>query len=557
MSKTPNKSSSNKIKIMAALASIAIVAAVIIGVSTRSVEDPLTPNVFQPVQTTRVSFDVYKMSDPINPIGSIVVGDASSKFFDPNYIYPRIGSFRSSDPYPVDNAGAYTGSVQIATPEKHVFGNTVIYRHTAKFGYDFGQRTFTALPARNTDTFRQLTPISGMSVSVFNIRASTAADNTMSVDNTNRIFYVPRGTMICSFDKGVNPWAIRSPVGTAHISQSLENIDYEGERAGNPASGLTFADAINRLASEYGNTAVTVRARITLSGVNNFERYDYEQHAMLSNGTMVKITLKTTSALVGFEDASFVKQPWAGIIPKAFDEQFDRAGLDGTDPEGESGNAFDAPQSQTSSPMTASLYYDGDVSLPGGNVITRMMTPVEAWTSIDNTTPTIYWNDILAGSGSGLPTSIDVCGEFDLQPQTTIKIANMRATGTIKSYSGFEPGLVEYQNYDVSYQVPYALKIDNVAVMYSALLTMDLFTKSDVVMVTSTGLPVDVTKLVDFDLGSVLGNPRADNMIFRTWSENTLMDQITTILIIVGVILGTILAIAIVLKIRGGSGFKK
>lgn len=446
----------------------------------------LTPSSFQPIQATRVEFDV--MDANYFPLGTIVVGDGASQWSDPNagsrtypIRYPSVGMFYSSDPYVSDASGNYIGpDPVITTPEKRVFGDRVIFRHTATFTMDFGARTYTALPLARTDTYRQITPVAGMTVehagSTATIRPTKDSLNKAWFDDTNKIAYVPRGTMISCFTVDCSPWRIESQVGAARISKSLEPIDYEEERAGTPTAGLTFQDAINRLATNYGNGAVIVRPRITITARNNFERYSYEQHATLSNGTAVTLTLKTTSALVGFESARTIRTPWADLIPKTYEEQFDRAGMDYKDT---GGNRGDTPDSIVIAPLgalTARFEYDSDYSLPGGNVLTRIIRPIASWTSIDYLVPSIDWNAILDGQNS-LPEEITLSAEMQLQPQTTVKIANMRATGSIKWTDFWKTD--RYKTYDHLYQYPYALKNDNVACMYSTTITCDLFTRSE------------------------------------------------------------------------------
>ena len=501
-------------KIVVAFAVVTIAATILFSSASMalSTADPFSaPVTFQPVQTTRVSFDVYPMGDMSAPIGTIVVGEGSAEYTDLSHVYPSIGVFRSNAPYQSDAAGTYTGSETITTSQERVIGDHVFFKHEAWFTYDLGARTYTSFPALRTDTYRSITPVAGLTVDHW-----SGGSMTFTTDLHETWGFVPQGTMIVSVDMGTSPWTVK-PYGSARISKSLEPINYDQERLGTPTVGYTFADAINRLASRYGNTAVTVVPRITITAVNNFEHYTYEQRATLSNGTAVTMTLQTTNALVGFEDAYVSKYPWSGIIPKAYTDDFDRAGLDYTDTGGTQGGTPDSDSTASSDAMTAILRYTGDYTLPGGNEITRIIRPVDAWTSIDSITPTIDWNMIEDGQNS-LPEAIDISAQFDLQPVTTIKVANMQATGTVKSYYYFDP--IEYQPYSVSYQYPYGVQIDNVASMFSMTLKVDLFTNNEIQMVTSSGLPVDITKLVDFDLGSIIGNPSADDMVFKVKTES-------------------------------------
>jgi len=101
---------------------------------------------------------------------------------------------------------------------------------------------------------------------------------------------------------------------------------------------------------------------------------------------------------------------------------------------------------------------------------------------------------------------------------------------------------------------PYGVNIANVYGMSTITMVVDLFTASEVQIVTAAGKPVDLSTLVDFDLGSILNNPTADDLVLTQVDTETDwfgklfsgIGQIFTYLIIGGVV---VLAIVIVPKL--------
>lgn len=512
----------------------------------------LTPGTFQPIKTTSVEFDVYN-ADKSLKLGTIT--NARNKYTDPGCIYPDVDIFYSSAPYLSDAAGNPIDPVGITTVQRLVLGNEVVFRHVAYFTYDFGVRTYTHLPALRTDTFATINPLKGNTISshgvYYTIQPTQATTNAGWVDGPNAIIYVPRGAMYAQIDCGWNPWHLGTTGGNARISQSLEPIDFDGEMragiGGVPMAGFSYADARNRLSTKYGNSQVRVEPRITISAINDFLNYTYTQEATLSNGTKVTMSLAKKSALVGFEQAYVARTPYQGLIPKAYEDQFDAIPLDDLG-NGKSKTATGLPENgQSFSPyndVRVAQTYIGD-EIPDA-IISRVNQALGTDTSLDHFTPTIDLNKALDGTMT-LPSDVEITSGFALQPQTTIKTALVTVSWQTESYWGWEAR--EYHSSTYTARVPYALTVDNIVVMESVTVMVDLITASDVQMVTSTGLPVDVTKLLDFDLGSILNNPAADDFVFEVEYKDLMLTWFMPIIIATIVIAAIVITIIVIRRL--------
>nr|MDO8110884.1 hypothetical protein [Candidatus Sigynarchaeota archaeon] len=468
----------------------------------------LTPRNFQPIQATSWRMNIFSGVDLVGNAGS----NTPITHWEPgNTLYPRVDVF-FSQPYLSDVFGNPIESRDDAPVQKLVINGVALFYHEYYYTVDIGARTYTNLPTVH-DTTVYLNPFVGDAPS--HLYDGQYGYPPWSVGKPSA-HPMPNGCLayILNTDQGIlepyvgdpRAWGYMWASGGAKISSSLEYIDYTiGKHVG--AAGSSYADAITKIQTRYGNSRVTVRPQVDIHALSDYISYTYTTSLHLDNGTDITITMDQTSAQVGFISAT----------------RTDDSNIKGTIPNtapGNTGMSVNEPTvGRTNSYMNDRFDKEvDDVVTVTGNVeyagdyapvtVTGAAEPNNIVMGLPNV-PHIEL-DNLVGS---LPQVFSPTAEFMLQPFSTVNVAHMTV-----DYESYEYDPYGFDRYDVpktgsaDLQVPYAITIQNDYAMSKATVKVGVITACEMQIVTSAGKPVDPALFTDFELNSIINNPAADTL---------------------------------------------
>jgi len=494
-----------------------------------------------------------------------------------------------AQPYISDMSGNPSNMSLFPSQEFYANGSAW-YLHTYDVSEDIGVRTLTNYPIDTSswnptiyvnpfDNTQGSSSLLGVWTTTLLWRGSSVANQVNGQGMYNTQINLPAGTLAAIIDQSSPGWPTLSTGNGAHVDQSLEPIDYDamlGEPVdtypGPYTSSLT--SALGRIPMDYGLSPVLANLNFNLQGISNFLKYTYIQNVSFSNGTKIQVKMTSGETLVGFENAyedyNIFNGSTGGVIASIPSSAFANAANYRNDAAANPGsNNPTNDNSLPQTPITHNVQVQGqmarqpDLTGASGQTITyKALPPNSMNTNITNVNPFINVAQLAASDSLSLPSCVQFNGEAELQPNATIRVANMAVTwqGAVIPPTGatVSGSMLGIHNGNIYF--PYAIHLDNVYVRVRVTAVMAILDHCSMSANYIGGAPFNVHSLSDQELNDIVLHPEADIIKVQA-SATGYNDPLSWLvqngwIIIVIVVISVVVVLAVVLAIfrRGGGG---
>jgi len=571
-----------RIKIAAMLAASAfLLISFISGAVTMQLSSLVIPENFKPVGVGGLSFKVYN-SDNVEvgtaSTGGSGTGGSASWDGDTQGLYPRI-HVQYSQTYRSDQYGNPTNDTSISTARRYIYNGTVYFEHDFYQTVDILVRTYVKPPVRKAVNI----PLSPM--------VHTEATNSIANPAGTRVFLGDvdyyhagydetlnvEGRLVVVQDVGAWTAPIRSP--SCYITAALEQCYFPNVN-NVPSLGVdTVEQSIVKILNTYSNQYVKVVPTITLSTrstESGFNGYTYYFNTTLPDGTAATMMVDTTGISTGIlEGIDNCDGSMQGLVPNSFPANYKFPG--GTDDPAQymdtrsiAANDAKTMLSQRQS-VSGDTYATGYVEFMGFDPVPIAEGGQGIPLGISFTQPSHYFPDLANPSNNyDMASTMDVHASFGMKPRTTIVRANTRVGWSGYYWSGYWWAPISPTAFagpeETTIHYPVYCNLENTYSLSKMTFLTAFVTKDDISAVRmSDGKPIDISRISDNYLTSIMKNPTADDVSFSykvptppdLWGQisawfSSLFSTFGPMLSIVIVIVAIVLVMWLVGKLGGG-----